>query len=273
MSATMLAGEAKPETLVDTAAQLALMLAHSTPMPMRPQDEHLLDGLEGFRFGPDKSRLAWSVGEGPLVLMVHGYGGRGVQMAGLARFLSQDGYRCVFFDAGGHGDSRNERVGFHTFINDVRDLTRAVGEPVYAWIGHSAGGLAMMRARTLYRVHAERYVCISAPLYPYVPLDSFRQQAGADDETLEYVKPILAEQFQTTWTALTKGQSYQPEDDARLLAIYDRDDEKVRHEDADRIAELWPGTSVMKTETYGHNRILRAQEVWDAVAGFLQPDS
>ena len=271
MSAIEQPEETTSDGLVDMAAQLALMLAHSTPMPMRPQDEHLLDGLEGFRFGPDKSRLAWSAGKGPLVLMVHGYGGRGVQMAGLARFLSEQGYRSVFFDAGGHGDSRPERVGFHTFINDVRDLTRAVDEPVHAWIGHSAGGLAMMRARKLYRVHAERYVCISTPLYPYVPLDSFRMQAGADEETLQFVKPILAEQFQTTWTGLTAGESYLPEDDAELLAIYDRDDKKVHHEDADRLAELWPGASVMKTDTYGHNRILQAPEVWERVGLFLRP--
>lgn len=259
--------EADP--LIDAASGLVLLLGQSEPMPVRPQDAPLLDGAEEFRFGPDGSRLAWSIGEGPLVPMVHGYGGRGLQMAGLARFLAEKGFRCVFFDAGGHGDSRRERVGFHTFIADVGALTKNLGEDIYAWVGHSAGGLGMMRSRAIHGVKATRYVCISAPLFPYVPLDTFRHKAGADEPVLDFVKPVLAEQFQTTWTALMSGEAYRPEEGVPLLAVYDRSDERVRHDDAEKIAALWPGTHIIKTEGYGHNRILRSPEAWEAVAEFL----
>lgn len=262
MSTTIPAAEA--------AQGLARQLARATAMPFRPQDAELLVGAETFRFGPDASRVAWSIGEGPLILLVHGWGGRGTQMAGLARSLASAGHRCVFFDAGGHGDSRPEPVGFDTFVRDADHLTRHLAAPVFAWICHSAGGLGMMAARALHGVSAQRYVCISAPRFPYVPLETLRANTGAPDEVLNEVKPILAAQFQASWADLEAGHAYRPELGKPLLLAYDRDDERVRHADADAIAADWPGAQVLKTSGYGHNRILQSPEVWDAVHGFLR---
>src|SRR5271154_7012367 len=112
---------------LELAGSLANALGQATPMALRPQDEALMADANEFRFGPGQSRLAWSIGEGPLVILVHGYSGRGVQMAMLARETAKLGFRAVFFDAGGHGASDAEKIGFATFINDTRDITRHLG--------------------------------------------------------------------------------------------------------------------------------------------------
>jgi len=52
------------------------------------QGAALLEGAQAFRFSPENSRCAWSRGEGPLVLMIHDWGGRRVQMTPLARTLA-----------------------------------------------------------------------------------------------------------------------------------------------------------------------------------------
>jgi pimeloyl-ACP methyl ester carboxylesterase len=251
------------------AEALALQLTRSSPMPLRPQDEALLNGAETFRFGPDGSRIGWSLGNGPLVALVHGWGGRGTQMAGLAHRLAGSGFRCIFFDAGGHGDSRPEPVGFHTFIHDADALTRAAGEDIHAWIGHSAGGLGMMAARALHGINARRYVCIAAPMFPYVPLNNLKKRLGVSDEVLEHVKPLLAAQFQMDWHALEAGAAYLPESGRRLLLAYDRADDLVDHADAERIAAKWASADIIKTEGYGHNRILQSPEVWERIRSFV----
>ncbi len=253
---------------LDLAAVLAAALGKSNVMPLRPQDEVLLEATTSFRFGPDRSRLAWSVGEGPLVVLVHGYSGRGVQMAALAHKIAGLGFRSVFFDAGGHGASRAEKVGFHTFINDTRDLVLHLNEPIHALVGHSAGALAMMRARALHAIGADRYVVISAPLFPYVPLDTMRQR-GATEEALDHIKAVLCDQFESSWSALTRGDAFTSEAGKPLLAIYDKSDDRVRHTDADRLATLWPDATILKTDGFGHNRILQAPETLDATAEFV----
>lgn len=265
---TALTGDGGSNPALDLVAPLSAALATATELPLRPQDAALLDGADPFRFGPDASRQAWSLGEGPLAVLVHGYSGRGVQMAPLARHLADRGFRCVFFDAGGHGASRPERIGFHTFINDTRDLITHLDTPVQAMIGHSAGGLAMMRARALYGVTAAQYAVIAAPVYPYVPLEAMRAK-GAPEPAIDYFKAILSDQFQMSWSDLARGEAFAPEPEKPLLAIYDNADVRVRPSDADALAALWPDARCVRTDGYGHNRILRAAETLSATAAFL----
>lgn len=259
---------ARSEPELDLVAQLAARLGNAREMPLRPKDQALLEGAEAFKFGPDDSRIAWSVGKGPLVILVHGYSGRGVQVAKLALEVAGKGHQCVFFDAGGHGDSRAEKIGFFTFMNDTRDVVRHFDTPVYALIGHSAGALGMMHARNLYGVSAQKYGVICAPLYPYVPLENLRL-AGAPEQSITYIKAILSDQFQTSWSSMVSGISFQVDEGKPLLAVYDLDDKMVNHEDAEALRQLWPDTTIVKTEGYGHNKILQAPETIKAVLEFL----
>lgn len=253
---------------LDLAGDLALSFATTTPLLLRPKDEKLLQGMAEFRFGPDQSRCGWSIGTGPLVVCVHGYSGRGVQMAHLARQIAKAGFQAVIFDAGGHGSSRVESVGFNTFINDTRDITAHFGIPVHAFVGHSAGGLAMMRARALYGVTAEKYVILAAPLFPYPPLENMRKK-GAPEQALDYLKPVIAAQFQIRWSALAQGKCYEFEPGKGLLAIFDREDDLVLHTDAEALMELWPTARIVKTDGYGHNRIVKSGEALASISDFL----
>lgn len=260
---------ARTTPALDLAAELMHGISHPAALALRPQDAALLEGAERFRFGPGGALQGWGLGDGPVVCLVHGYGGLGVQMAPLARAIAARGYRALFFDAAGHGASAPGPVGFDSFIAASAALWDHVGGPVHAWVGHSAGGLAMMRARALHGVAGGRYVVISAPLFPYVPLERMRE-LGAPEAALEHVKMGLAEQFRTGWSRLAAGISFAPEDEGRpLLAIYDRDDTRVDHGDSERIAGLWRGCRIVKTEGLGHNRILQDAGVIEAVTGFL----
>lgn len=247
---------------------LAKTLSSSAPMPLREQDAALLVGASQFWFGPQASRPGWSFGEGPIVLLVHGYSGRGVQMAVLARAIAAQGFNAVLFDAGGHGSARREKVGFHTFIEDTAAIAQHLNSPLFAMIGHSAGGLAMMRARAIHGVEAQRYGVIAAPFFPYVPLENMLRR-GAPGHVLPYIKAILSDQFRATWSELVNGLSFSPEAGKPLLAIYDELDDRVRPSDANLISAVWPGSKIVRTSGYGHNRILQSEEVVSATTKFL----
>lgn len=97
--------------------------------------------------GPDRVRLVGErVGDGPLVVLLHG----GFQTRGSWRTavtqLSGEGFSVLSYDLRGHGESGRSpdgayRVGLHA--DDLRALLEEVGEPA-ALVGASLGGAASL---------------------------------------------------------------------------------------------------------------------------------
>lgn len=249
--------------------ELLELIANSPRMPLRDNDAALLARTEPFAFGGERERQAWSIGSGPLVVLVHGWGGIGAQMAPLAAALAAAGFRCVLFDALGHGQSADGKIGFDTFGDDTAQICALLGEVPHALIGHSAGALGMMAARYRHGLSAAHYVCLAMPIFPYVPLETLKAKYGFADQHLLALQPILSAQFSRTWAGLQAGTIFAEDPQGQLILIYDRADDRVRHGDADRIAALWPGAKVIKTDNLGHNRILRSPEVIAAIEAIL----
>ncbi len=239
-------------------------------LALRPEDAAFLSECPTFRFGPDLSRLGWSIGEGPLVVLAHGWAGLGVQMAPIARALADRGFRCAFYDCGGHGQSRIEPINFVTIINDFTAVLEHLGEPARAWIGHSAGGQGMMAARAMHGVAAtDSYVCISTPTAPYVPINVLRDRVAAPAVEIEAAKALFAEHFGCAWPDMETGALYRPEPCRRLMLVHDRSDPIVRHEDAEVIARGWETAQILKTDGLGHNRALRDKATVEAICCFI----
>lgn len=245
-------------------------LFRPTSLPLRAEDATFLESCEAFRFGPENSRAGWSLGDGPLVVLAHGWGGLGVQMAPLARALAAQGMRCVFYDIGGHGQSRPEPINFVTIIGDFIALLDHLGQAARAWIGHSAGGQGMMAARALHDVGAaDAYVCLSTPIAPYVPIDMLARETGASATELDAARKLFAGHFGCPWPEMEAGAFYHPEPGKRLMLVHDRDDPIVRHGDAELIARGWESALIHKTDGLGHNRVLRDPATVEAVARFI----
>jgi Serine aminopeptidase, S33 len=252
-----------------TGPELLELIERSPRMPLRDEDAARLAAMKSWQFGNEGAKRAWSIGSGRLAILVHGWGGIGAQMAPLAAAIAAAGFRCVLFDALGHGQSGSGRIGFDRFGDDVAELCASLCEMPYALIGHSAGALGMMAARYRHGLSAQHYVCLAMPLFPYVPLETLKARFHFADEQLLPLKPVLAGQFDRSWPALEAGCVFAQNPGGQLTLVYDRADPRVRHTDADTIAALWPDARVMKTDGLGHNRILRNPEVIAAIDTML----
>ena len=111
--------------------------------------QHAMARADRLHYVPDGQHAAWVWGHGPLVILVHGWNGRAAQLAPLAMDIAQRGFRCVAIDITGHGSSPGHRTAWADFIADIASLSQSLGQEVYAYIGHSAGGLAMMATRAI----------------------------------------------------------------------------------------------------------------------------
>ena len=89
--------------------------------------------------------LTW--GEGPVILLVHGWSGRGTQLWKFVNPLVQKGYKVVAFDAPAHGKSEGSETNILEWNELFQKIPGIFGE-IEAVISHSFGGIATLFAMT-----------------------------------------------------------------------------------------------------------------------------
>jgi pimeloyl-ACP methyl ester carboxylesterase len=247
-----------------------VLVSRSRRPEVTEQQQAALAAATRISYGKSGSTVAWSWGSGPLVLFVHGWNGRAAQLAPLAQQIAWEGYRCVCLDVTAHGESAGRRPSWRHFIDDVADAAAHFGA-VHAFIGHSAGGLAMIAAQGLKRMQADSYVCICAPSHPFPPIRAIEQLLDPPSNVLEACRNDIADQFETTWDRLEKGilwKSVEP-----LLLLYDFNDRFIDHTEGDRISRWAPHARLHKTAGHGHTRVLASDDVARCLLEFLKERS
>jgi pimeloyl-ACP methyl ester carboxylesterase len=210
---------------------------------------------------------AWRWGNGgKVVILVHGWEGRGSQLAPFAQPLVDAGYTVVTFDAPSHGASSGTRSSLPHFTWALRGIADAVDAP-HAIVAHSLGCAATTLAlREGFRT--ERVVFLAPPLNPSDYTEQFGEILGLDDRTIRGFKLRIEERFLRKWSdyslAATARAMTTP-----LLVIHDREDTETRWSGGAALAEVWPGARMMTTEGLGHRRILRDPDVIDAAVKFI----
>lgn len=259
------------------ATRLSIFLAEAAfRAPIKDRDRAALARGRHFNWGPERRFSAWQWGDGgPMVVLIHGWGGRATQMAPLAEYLAARGYSCIAPDMRAHGASPGRRIRFLDFINDLPQLLAELEQPIQALIGHSAGAMTMMRARQVHGIGAEHYVSINGPRAPYPPIKQLDLQLQPGQAVLTRCKPYFASQFGDSFDALNDGRIYAYAGQGKLLAIHDEDDDQVDSGDAEVVTRTWPSGARHRTQGLGHQRVLYDPDVHERVAEFLklQPGS
>ena len=258
--------------LPDRAAfQIAVLLASLPPkLPLRPEDRRVLDAANRFEFGSGLRRVAWRWGQGPTVVLVHGWGGRAGQMVKMADAIAQSGFEVVVFDSQGHGESDGRRIGFGRMIADLRALDEALTGDIEAWVCHSAAGLCLAASQLCLRQKPQRLVFLATPRGPYIPINELTRHLKPRAEVLDRCREFYAGEFGMRWDDMDQCAAFVDHGDTDLLLIQDRDDPRLQANDAERIANAWGNAQILRTEGLGHLKLLWSDEVMQAVIGFLK---
>lgn len=252
------------------AARLAWRAWTSPRRPQRPEREQALlasaarfqvaHGLEGL--------AAWSWGEGPTVLLVHGWEGRGSQLAAVVPALVERGYRVVALDAPGHGDSSGRRATFASFLDGVGAVAREVG-PLHAVVGHSMGGAVALYA-VAHGLPVERLVLL-APADASQALERFMSLVGLGSGARGLMEARVLAHFGRPMEDLS-GPGLAAGLGVELLVVHDEQDVYVPWGDGRRIAEA-AGATLVRTSGLGHHRLLRDAAVVSGVVEFVSEGS
>lgn len=211
---------------------------------------------------------AYRWGRGPLVVLVHGWAGRAAQMGPLALSLAQSGFQAVAFDVTGHGESSRKSTSWSAFLDDISGVAGAVGQPLFACVGHSAGGLSAMALRQR-ESFARHYITICSPSHPFPAVEFIERLVSPSQGVMKAYRDDLATQFGTSWQSLEKGSSYAGAG-AESLLIYDTGDRVVPDSEGDKLRELFPEIALRKLGPSGHTKILSTPELGQAVIEFLK---
>jgi pimeloyl-ACP methyl ester carboxylesterase len=215
-----------------------------------------------------RSLAVWQAGplDAPAVLLVHGWGGRGVQMGSFVAPLRASGYRVVWFDQPGHGESGHGAVALPDFVRAIEALAATHG-PFVAAIGHSLGaaalGVALRRGLQLSRV-----VFVSAPSSIKEHARNFARRLGITPLIREAMRLRIEERYGVRFDDIDRVDELEQ---LRLpaLFVHDSGDAEVPFDHALRLSGRVPGARTIKTYGLGHYRLLREPAVVGAVVDFV----
>ena len=213
--------------------------------------------------GTRLAAMQW--GEGPAVVLAHGWNGRGTQLGAFVDPLRRRGYRVVAFDAPGRARPAGHRATLTAFADSILAVSRAVG-PVHAVVGHSAGALAAMLAQVS-GLDAGRLVLLAPPSGPHDWVDDLASQMKLGDDVKQRIIDRI-EDYMARWPSI-RGPEVARSVDVPLLVCHDRDDQHVDWEIAKAITEAAPRATLVTTHGLGHHRILRDAGVIDRVVDFV----
>jgi pimeloyl-ACP methyl ester carboxylesterase len=215
---------------------------------------------------------AWSWGEGPTVLLVHGWGGRGSQMCSFVEPLLDVGARVVAFDAPGHGASGGSLSSVVDMAAAILDVERVVGR-VDAVVAHSAGGAA-----TTLALHdglgATRIVYVSPSLRPGSFLRRILRLLRLPADVARATRHRMERRVGATIREVDAAVAT-PVAGVQLLVVHDQRDRLVPHREGRLLSERWEGAELLTTRGLGHSRILKDTGVIECAVTFVvgPPDS
>ena len=208
---------------------------------------------------------SWGPARAPAALLVHGWEGRGSQLASFVPDLLALGLRVVTFDAPGHGDAGARREA----IVDHARATCAVAElagDVRLVVAHSMGGAAALLA-TRFGLRAQAFALVAPPTSPAGFVDGFSRAYAISREVREAMLERLERRFGIPVADLdARLDACRLE--APILVVHDEGARAVPVEEGRRIAEAAKDARLVTTRGLGHRRILRAPEVLREVGNF-----
>ena len=236
---------------------------------MRDEERAVLARGEVFTLDAGGQRVvgrAW--GEGPTVLLAHGWGGHSGQMTTLVDPLVTAGFRAVAIDMPGHGESA---AGASSVVHFAAALGRAgaLFKPVHGVVAHSFGAAASTYALAS-GLAASRVVFFAPPARFESFWQRFRAGTGLSDDMMQR---MLHEA--EAWLHIRfDGSSpidLAPRMTASLLAFHDLEDRESLYEEGAELVGAWPGAELRPVEKLGHLRILRDPACIRQAVEFLRP--
>lgn len=253
------------------AARLFLIpFRYKLPERERVMDQHSRQSLHEVP-GIGRKIRVYRFGEtSRKILLVHGWSGRGTQLARIAEHLLRSGYSCVSFDAPAHGKATGKTSIMTDFIAGIHYLAETFG-PFEAAIGHSLGGMSLLRAAREGFTPKKLVIIAAANSITHITRE-FNRNLKLNDAIAArmkaYLDQKLGEDMDHYSGAVSAKEVHLP-----TLVIHDQQDVDVHISSAYEIDRALSHSQLLVTQGLGHRRILGNKAVINKITTFLQEES
>jgi pimeloyl-ACP methyl ester carboxylesterase len=203
-------------------------------------------------------------GEGPLVILVHGWQGAASQLETLAQSVLAAGFRVALFDMPAHGEAPGWSTSGVEFVT-VLERVAAELAPVHAVVGHSLGGTAALLALARGVPMAGAVAIAPMPSFDFA-LRSYARTFALSASARERLERRLEARLGIRGRDFDLASVRLP---GPAFLVHDRTDRAIPSRQSRRLCERWPGVRLLETAGLGHNRVLDAEDVAQAIVEFL----
>ena len=239
------------------------------PRRSRPRN---INGLRNYDLALKDERVrVYEGGEGPSVLVVHGWESSVARLEVLLHTLIMQDFRVVAFDMPAHGHSPAEDTDILRITDIIMTLAESSG-PFLAAIGHSFGGVCLANAIRV-KLNVARLVLISTPSSLAGMIDKYCRALGIWRAT----KTRLVRAIEERLASFELGREF----DLRLilrhsgvptLLIHDRKDLVVPFSEAEELSRARADIELLATDNLGHSGTIRDAPTIDRCISFISQD-
>ena len=238
-----------------------------TPPPFKPlkeQEEVIKKGTRLQIYSGKRKLRGWRWGNGPTVLLVHGWAGVSCQYSKMIEEITARGFSVIAFDLPAHGASEGRQSNYPECVRAIEAITNTYG-PFHAVVAHSFGALCVAAVNDI----ASKKVFINPLSRARYAVLGFHELTGIPMEILEEMQKGLERRFEIDFNdysmkALGVTRS------GNLLVIHDEEDKMIpRTETLDWI-EVSDQVKFLSTKGLGHLRILSQESTINDILNFLE---
>lgn len=254
----------------NTMGKFAYHLWFTPPRPHPPEAEKVAATKAQASFiTVDGLRIRiWSWGQGPTILFIHGWGGRGTQISSFIDILNQSGYKVMSFDLPAHGQSDGKITDAFSVSKTLNEVIKKI-DNLHTVITHSFGGIIFGHFYTP-SLNIKKIVMFCPPSTVTTPFKEFSDKLKLPETIKNYVLKKIeddlgSDAFERLSLLKNAEKIVQP-----VLVVHDKSDDVVPFEEGKNVASIIQHGTFLGSYDLGHRKILFDQTLIQQVVNFIK---
>lgn len=250
-------------------ASIKALNLFATPRKGRitPTQKIFLDTAETFQLNYKNLNILtyqWK-GNGPTVLLAHGWESNTQRWEKLIELLIKDNYNVVALDAPAHGASSGKQFNAVLYSECINEVAKHYNPQII--IGHSVGGMASGFYQYRFQNQdLEKLVLLGAPSEFTGVFKRYVDMMGYNDRIENGLNKLVLKRFNNKPSYFSLA-NFAKTIDTKTLIIHDTNDKIIPHNDAKLIVNSHKNATFVSTDGFGHG--LRNETVNTHILDFI----